>query len=163
MEKIDLYNYNKQKLDKTFIRGQDQLLKDEYYLLEQAWIINNKNEVLLTQRNFNKSYGGMWEGITGHVKSGETNLEGIQREISEEIGLNIEKNELKFFKSFICNQAIIDVWIIKKDVNLKDLSLKNDEVINAKFVSILEFKTMLNTNKIISNLSYFLDIYDKIV
>ena len=48
-------------------------------------------------------------------------------------------------------------------MNLKDLSLKNDEVINAKFVSILEFKTMLNTNKIISNLSYFLDIYDKII
>lgn len=163
MEKIDLYNSNKQKLSKTFIRGQDKLLENEYYLLEQAWIINNKNEVLLTQRNFNKSYGGMWEAITGHVKFSETDLEGIQREISEEIGLNIEKNELRFFKSFICNQAIIDVWIIKKDVNLKDLSLKNDEVINAKFVSILEFKTMLNTNKIISNLSYFLDIYDKIV
>ena len=163
MEKIDLYNSDKQKLDKVFIREKDKLLENEYYLLEQAWIINNKNEVLLTQRNFNKSYGGMWEAITGHVKSGETDLEGIQREISEEIGLNIEKNELRFFKSFICNQAIIDVWIIKKDVNLKDLSLKNDEVINAKFVSILEFKTMLNTNKIISNLSYFLDIYDKIV
>lgn len=163
MEKIDLYNSDKQKLDKVFIREKDKLLENEYYLLEQAWIINNKNEVLLTQRNFNKSYGGMWEAITGHVKFGETDLEGIQREISEEIGLNIEKNELRFFKSFICNQAIIDVWIIKKDVNLKDLSLKNDEVINAKFVSILEFKTMLNTNKIISNLSYFLDIYDKII
>ena len=163
MEKIDLYNSDKQKLDKVFIREKDKLLENEYYLLEQVWIINNKNEVLLTQRNFNKSYGGMWEAITGHVKSGETDLEGIQREISEEIGLNIEKNELRFFKSFICNQAIIDVWIIKKDVNLKDLSLKNDEVINAKFVSILEFKTMLNTNKIISNLSYFLDIYDKII
>ena len=87
MEKIDLYNYNKQKLDKTFIRGQDKLLENEYYLLEQAWIINNKNEVLLTQRNFNKSYGGMWEAITGHVKSGETDLEGIEN--MKNIGQNM--------------------------------------------------------------------------
>ena len=162
MEIIDLYNKNKEKLGKTFVRKQDKLLEDEYYLLEQAWILNSENKILLTRRNLNKSYGGMWEATAGHVKAGETDLEGIQREVYEELGLNIEKNEFKFIKSLIRKQAILDVWVVRKDINLKDLKLKNDEVTGAKFVSISEFKEMLNNNEIVENLTYFIDIYYQI-
>lgn len=160
MEKIDLYNTNKEKLGKIFVRHQDKLLENEYYLLEQAWILNDKNEILLTRRSLNKSYGGMWEPTTGHVKSGETDFEGIQREIKEEIGLNIEKNDFKFIKSFIRKQAIMDIWIVKKDLKLDEISIKKDEVIDAKFVTISEFKNMLNNNEVIAELSYFIDIYN---
>lgn len=162
MEIIDLYNKNKEKLGKTFVRKQDKLLEDEYYLLEQAWILNSENKILLTRRSLNKSYGGMWEATAGHVKAGETDLEGIQREVHEELGLNIEKNEFKFIKSLIRKQAILDVWVVRKDINLKDLKLKNDEVMGAKFVSISEFKEMLNNNEIVENLTYFIDIYYQI-
>ena len=159
MEKIDLYNSDKQKLDKIFIRGKDKLLDNEYYLLEQVWIINSDNKILLTRRAFDKSYGGMWDAISGHVKSGETDLEAVQREVSEELNLNIEKNEFKFIKSLIFNQTILDVWIVRKNIELEDLNLKDDEVIDAKFVSIEDFQTMLNNKELISRLSYFVDIY----
>lgn len=162
MEIIDLYNKNKQKLGKTFIRGKDKLSENEYYLLEQAWIINNKKEILLTKRSLNKSYGGMWEPTSGHVKTKETDLEGIQREVYEELNLKINKNELKFIKTFIKNQAIIDVWLIQKDIKLKDLKLKKDELIDAKFVTIKEFIKMLNNKEIIDTLSYFIDIYNNL-
>ena len=161
METIDLYDVNKKKLGKTFIRHKDKLLENEYYLLEQVWIINDNNEILLTKRSLNKSYGGMWESTAGHVKSGETDLEGIQREVNEEIGLNIEKSDFKFIKSLIRNQAILDVWLVKKDISLDEIKLKSDEVIDAKFVSISEFTKMLNNKEIIENLSYFLEIYQK--
>ena len=162
MEKIDLYNSDKQKLDKIFIRGKDKLLDNEYYLLEQVWIINSDNKILLTRRAFDKSYGGMWDAISGHVKSGETDLEAVQREVSEELNLNIEKNEFKFIKSLIFNQTILDVWIVRKNIELEDLNLKDDEVIDAKFVSIEDFQTMLNNKELISRLSYFLNIYKKL-
>ena len=106
MEKIDLYNKNKEKLGKTFIRNQDKLLDDEYYLFVQAWILNSQNKILLTRRNLHKSYGGMWEPTSGHVKSGETSLEGIQREVCEEIGLKLQEKDFKFLKSFIYKQSI---------------------------------------------------------
>ena len=159
MEKIDLYNSDKQKLGKIFIRGKDKLLENEYYLLEQVWIINSDNKILLTRRAFDKSYGGMWDAISVHVKSGETDLEAVQREVSEELNLNIEKNEFKFIKSLIFNQTILDVWIVRKNIELEDLNLKDDEVIDAKFVSIEDFQTMLNNKELISRLSYFLNIY----
>lgn len=162
MEKIDLYNINKEKLGKTFIRNQDTLLENEYYLLPQAWIINNNNEILLTRRSLNKSYGGMWEPTSGHVKSGESSLEAIQRELFEEIGLKTEQSELTLVKTFIHKQSIRDIWIVKKDLNISDLALSEHEVIGAKFVNISEFKQMLDNNEIISNLSYFIDIYPNI-
>lgn len=162
METIDLYNKNKEKLGKTFVRNQDKLLENEYYLLEQAWILNDENKILLTRRSLNKSYGGMWEATAGHVKSGETDLDGIQREVSEELGLNIKKNDFKFIKSLIRKQAILDVWAVKKNVTLADIKLKDDEVMDAKFVSISEFKEMLENKEIIDNLSYFIDVYNEI-
>lgn len=162
MEIIDLYNKNKEKLGKTFVRHQDKLLENEYYLLEQAWILNDENKILLTRRNLNKSYGGMWEATAGHVKSGETDLDGIQREVAEELGLNIEKSEFKFIKSLIRNQAILDVWVVKKNIKLEDLTHKDDEVIDAKFVSISKFKAMLENKEIVDNLSYFIDVYNEV-
>ena len=115
MEIIDLYNKNKEKLGKTFVRKQDKLLEDEYYLLEQAWILNSENKILLTRRSLNKSYGGMWEATAGHVKAGETDLEGMQREVHEELGLNIEKN-LLLPSNILVNKSItkngIAIYII---------------------------------------------------
>lgn len=159
MEIIDLYNDKKEKLGKTFIRHQDTLLENEYYLLETGWIINNKNEILLTRRSFNKSHGGMWEATAGHVKTGETDLEGIQREIQEETGLEIKKEDFIFIKSYIKKNAIHDVWLAKGNYTIKDVKIDNEEVIEAKFVTIDEFKTMLKNGEIIESLSYFIDIY----
>ena len=159
MEIIDLYNKNKEKLNKTFIRHQDTLLKDEYYLLETCWIINYENKILLTRRSFNKSHPGIWEATTGHVKTGETDLEGIQREIREEINLEINKKDFVFIKSYIKKNAIHDVWLAKVNVSINDIKIDNKEVIDAKFVTIDEFNTMLKNGKIIESLSYFCDIY----
>lgn len=162
MEKIDLYTKDKVKLNKVFIRHQDMLLDNEYYLLEQAWIINDNKEILLTRRNFNKSHGGLWEATAGHVKAGENDIEGIQREVYEELGLNIKKSDFNFVKSLIKKQAILDIWIVRNNIKIEDLNLKNDEVIDAKFVSFDEFKKMLDNNEVVDNLSYFIDVYNSL-
>ena len=94
MEVIDLYDRNKRKLNKTFIRGKDRLSAGEYYLLEQVWIVNKDNEILLTQRNENKSYGGFWEPTTGHVKTKESDVSGALRELKEELGVVVGSEDL---------------------------------------------------------------------
>lgn len=45
-------------------------------------------EILLSKRAQNKKYAGMWEPTSGHVKSKETSLEGIKREVKEELGID---------------------------------------------------------------------------
>lgn len=159
MEIIDLYNKNKEKINKTFTRNQDILLDDEYYLLETGWILNKNNEILLTRRSFDKSHGGMWEATAGHVKTNETGLEGIQREIKEETGLSINKNDFIFIKYYIKKNAIHDVWLTKQDITIDDIKIDKKEVIDAKFVTIDEFNKMLENHEVIESLSYFSDVY----
>lgn len=65
-------------------------------------------------------------------------------------------------KSLIKKQAILDIWIIRSNIKIEDLNLKNDEVIDAKFVSFDEFKKMLDNNEVVDNLSYFIDVYNNL-
>lgn len=162
METIDLYNKEKPKLNKTFKRGKDKLNKDEYYLLEQIWIINKNKEILLTQRNKNKSYGGLWEPTTGDVKTKEKDIEGALRELKEELNITVKKQELTYIKHIIIDSKIIDIWLLNKDIKQEQITKKQDEVTNIKYVSIQKFKEMQNNNELTPNLEYFIEIYKKI-
>jgi isopentenyldiphosphate isomerase len=55
-----------------------------------AYIFNAKKQLLLQKRSANKDMGaGFWAfGVGGHVDSGDTYEQAIDREISEELGLH---------------------------------------------------------------------------
>ena len=60
----------------------------------------------------------MWEPTGGLVKSGENSLQGIKRELQEELGINVSDNGLILVKEKIeeeenCN-SFRDVYIVKK-------------------------------------------------
>ena len=48
------------KTKKKVCRG-DNLNDDEYHMVINAWIVNDKNQFLITQRVATKPYGLMWE------------------------------------------------------------------------------------------------------
>lgn len=164
MELLDIYTINKTKTGKTIPRHADrnELQEGEYFLFEQAWIVNSKKEILLTQRAFNKKYGGMWDLTSGHVSSGENSIQGIKREIFEEIGLDLKDDDLVLAKSFVENKSIKEIWVINKDVQINDLKFRDNEVIGAKFVSIDELLQMIERNESFNNLRYFQEIYQKL-
>ena len=55
-------------------------------------LINDNNEVLISQRQNRIEYDGYWEYPGGKVENGETLELGLIREIKEEINLEISKN-----------------------------------------------------------------------
>ena len=57
----------------------------------------------------------------------------------------IKQEELVYKKYIILDNKIIDIWILNKDINLNEIVMKQDEVVNAKYVSLCEFKKMLIT------------------
>lgn len=54
-----------------------------------AIIKNNENKILIAQRNFKKSQGGLWEFPGGKIEKGETREEALIREIKEELNMDI--------------------------------------------------------------------------
>ena len=73
IEKIDVYNRNKERTGKIILREKGASLnKGEFIISIAAWIINKEGKILMTQRNLDKEKDGMWEPTAGLVRSGET-------------------------------------------------------------------------------------------
>ena len=54
-EIIDLYDRNRNKLNKTIERtSKSTLSENEYVIAVHCWIVNSNGDVLLTQRRLNK-------------------------------------------------------------------------------------------------------------
>lgn len=62
------------------------------------FIINSQNEVLLQKRSASKKmWPNLWDiSAGGHVLAGEFGFEAIIREIKEELGSNINKDDILF-------------------------------------------------------------------
>ena len=163
MEVLDIYDENREFTGKTIERnkGKIELKEGEYVLHVKCWIINKDNKVLLTQRRKDKYNGGMWEPTGGLAISGETSIQAIKRELYEEIGLEIKENTLELIDSHRDDRFFRDIYLIKADLKLENIKFNDREVINAKFVTIEEFKDMIKNNKINSWNKNFIQIYEK--
>lgn len=140
-EKADVYDRNKNKTGKIFLRQEGASLNSgEFIITVTAWVVNNDGKILMTQRRLDKVKGGMWEPTTGLVKSGETSIQGVLRELSEEIGLILNENEVEQIKEIVEERDDLnffrDIYLVKKNIPIEDVIFKDGEVINAKYVSI---------------------------
>lgn len=143
-ELIDIYDANKNKTGKTINREDiDKLNEDEYIIVSHCWIINSSKQILLTQRSLTTNRGGKWEDTHGGVRAGETSQEGMIRELKEEIGIDISKNELQLIKTMKRESRFRDIYVVKKDVSLDDISFNDGEVMDCKYVTLDEFKEMI--------------------
>lgn len=168
MEKLDVYNVKKQKTGKVIDRDiKYGLEKGEYILYVKCCIINEKGEILLTRRNLDKLRGGTWEIPGGCVIRGETSIQGIIREIKEEIGLIVKENEIRLVRTAYENRKhrsfIRDIYVLEKEVDIKDLNFLDEEVIEAKFITIEEFVKMKREKRKDAWLNEIYEEYKKII
>lgn len=117
------------------------------------WIYNSKGEILLQLRAKKKLlYPDMWDiSAAGHISAGEDPITSGLREIKEEIGLSIKKENLHFLKikrvsavyKNIKNQEFYYVYFLKFDGDAKKLKLQTEEVQDIKFFLPSELKDEL--------------------
>ena len=62
------------------------------------FVVNSKNQVLLQKRSSNKKlWPNLWDMTAGgHVLAGEFGFQAIIREIKEEIGIDVAKDDILF-------------------------------------------------------------------
>ena len=148
VEIVDVYDENKNKTRKTINRkDKNKLNENEYIVAVHAWIINSKKEILITQRSLNQNRGGKWEDTHGGLKSGESSIQGMQRELKEELGLEIEEKELRLVKTLKRKNVFRDCYIIYKDISIDSIKFNDNEVMDCKYVSIDEFKEIINSGE----------------
>lgn len=121
-----------------------------------VFIINSKKQVLLQKRSKNKKmWPDMWDiSAGGHVLAGEFGFQVIIREIKEELGLSVKKEEIIFIgcstsinkKGDILNKHFNEYYIVTKDIDEKNLSLQKEEVSEVKWINKEEIIERIKNN-----------------
>ena len=138
MEIMDLYDENRQKTDKTYIRGSAQP-KGFYRMVVHVCIFNKLGQLLIQQRTLNKKMPGLWDVTCGGaVSTHESSQMGAQRELFEELGLYIDFKNIRPLVTANFPMGFDDFYVINKDVDLETLSLQEEEVSDAKWASLDE-------------------------
>lgn len=144
-EEVELYDENRNKLGRTKVRYRDTLDKGEFIIATQLTIINSKKEILISLRSKEKDkFPLMWECNGGAVKKGESSIEGLKREIYEELGLKIDENEVVYLRTARNSFRFKDMYFLYKDIDINEIDFKDGESIEVKWVSIDEFIDLFN-------------------
>ena len=147
-ELVDVYDENKNMTGKIIKKNDINLLNDDEYIITvHCFIINSLNQILLTQRSLSKNRGGKWEETHGGLKSGESSIIGMQRELKEEIGVAVQTNELKLVKTLKKKNKFRDIYILKKDIPIDSIKYNDGEVMDCKYVTLEQFKIMIENNE----------------
>lgn len=148
-EMMDIYDDNKVKTGLTLPR-KTKLEKGQFMLYVIALIQNEKGEFLVTRRTMDKKWAaGQWEIPGGGSKAGETSFEAVCREVLEETGLDVsmcEPNIAYSYKNEDLERGdnyFTDIYILKRDFTLDDITVDPHEVMDVKLASFDEI-TRLN-------------------
>lgn len=167
MELWDVYDINRNKTGKLIDRhGKEKLQDGEYHLVTVAVIINDRGQLLLTKRAPSKNkYPLMWECTGGSCVKGEDTLQGILRELGEEIGLKFKAEDANLLKTVRDDESndFKDIWLFRKNIEPKDLKFTDGEVIDAKLVTIDEFEKMYNNKELVPTIDFSKEDYEKCI
>lgn len=162
MEYWDLYN-KKGKLKHIVIKKGMPMRKGQYHLISEGWIYRSDKKFIIQRRSLEKSsFPGMWYcSAGGSCISGETSKEGMKREFFEELGIDIPIEEIRLKRIVTGKNFIFHIFLVRKDIDLEDLTLQKEEVMDVALATEEEIFQMID-KKIFISLSYYKDFFDKI-
>lgn len=143
MEKRDLYDINRKLTGETIYKG-EPIPPNRYILVVLSFIQNSNGQFLIQKRS--KIKDGKYGSTGGHPKSGETSLQGIITEIREELGLTVSPSDLEliFSSREDSEQVFFDIYYMKKDLDISNLTLQKEEVESVKWLSIKEIRQLID-------------------
>lgn len=153
MEKWDVYNKEKQLTGKFTYRGKPKPIEDYHYVV-MGFISTNDQKLIIDRRSPEKTYPGYWESTGGALVAGDNSKQGIIREVSEELGLDVSSSEGKIIRSYsrsYDSSFHVDVWLFFKDVELDEIVCQEGEVSEAKIVTIDELYELIEAKKFVPN------------
>lgn len=151
MEKRDLYDENRKLTGKTIFKG-EEIPEGSYIAVVLAFIQNSEGKFLIQKRSERKN--GLYATTGGHPKSGEDSVQGIITEVKEEIGLDLNPEDLQLYYGGRSDEERVfwDDYYVKMDIpNIENLELQEEEVASVHWFTKEEIIDLMENDLFFKN------------
>lgn len=144
MELLNVYDNEGNLTDKVVPRGDKSVVlsDNEHIGVVVIFIENSKGEFLIQKTSVEK--GSEYSSTGGHVDAGETHSTSIVREIKEELGEEVKEDDLEYLGFLLYDKLIRFMYYLKKDIDINDIVVQEEEVEFVKYMSINEIKEIID-------------------
>ena len=133
------------------VKERNQAHEDgDFHRTAHIWIINDKNELLLQKRSASKkSHPNCWDiSGAGHIKAGESVIDGAIRELKEELGVEAKEKDLQYIATIKStknpkNMEYAYVYLLRCNKKIEDYVFEDEEVSEVKYVYYKELERMV--------------------
>jgi len=116
----------------------------EYHIVVEVWTVDSDKNVLVTLRDPTKEeYPNKWENTGGSALAGETSRQAAVRELREETGIIAAEDELSFLGTCQEHSAFVDIYLLRRNIPISQLTMQEGETVDAKWVSIEQLDAMI--------------------
>ena len=158
MEILDIYDRDRHRTGKTYLR-KDKIPEGGLRLIVHILIFNDRGELLIQQRADHKKMGGQWDiSCGGACKASEDSQDGASRELKEELGLDIDLTNVRPILTANFDQGFDDFYVLRKNIEIKDLILQEEEVKDARLASRDEVFKMHANHEFVNYKESFLSL-----
>ena len=119
--------------------------KDCYIVGVNNWIVNSDGLFLVQRRALTKKNNpGKWSSTNGLVQPAEESIETVIRETKEELGIDINRDQITLVEeSHIAGEhLLVDIFVTRADVSLEDLTIQESEIDQICYVPLDELLTL---------------------
>lgn len=148
MELFDLYDKDRNLLGKTLPRG-EAFPEGTYHVVACVCVFGSDGRMLIQQRQPAKEWaGGLWDLTAGgSAIAGETSWQAAQRELFEEVGIQVDFSNLRPHITEHFDEGFNDIYILNMDVDIAALRLQEEEVKAVRWATQEEILHMIETGE----------------
>lgn len=157
MELVDLYDENRVPLGKTAGRYARKG-PGEYRTVVHVCLFNKAGQLLIQRRTACKRiWPGKWDvTVGGGVDAGETSRQGAEREVREELGLDLDLTGVRPSVTVNFHGGFDDFFLLEREVDIHALRLQAEEVAEVRWADWQEVEQLLDSGAFIDYPKSFL-------
>ena len=143
MELLEVYNNEGNPTGRVVQRGDKSAVfsENEHIAVGVIFIENSKGEFLIQKTSKEKE--GKFSSTGGHITKGETPLTSIVREVKEELGIDINKEDVVELGYLLYDRPIRFMFYIKQDIDLDKIVLQQEEVEYVEYMTVEQIKSLI--------------------